>query len=110
MAKPHASAYPEQATRVPRRIKLTIAYCWASGLIEFGDATPKGAIPIMRGPEKYVRDTIEVHARHAYEKGKLLVPGIPEVEDDVEKAEALDAFGVRLRAVVGTRVNVRVVV
>lgn len=59
-------------------MKSTItAYCWASGLIEFGNTLPEGALPIVTGNEKQVRDVVTVLARHAY-NGDLLVPGIPE--------------------------------
>lgn len=40
-------------------MKPTItAYCWASGLIEFGHTLPEGALPIVTGSEKQVRDVV----------------------------------------------------
>lgn len=67
------------------------AYCYASGLIEFGRTVPDGAIEIANGPAKPLRDFIETVARHGYRtrkvKGRptkipgtdhLLVPGVPE--------------------------------
>ncbi|EME6923632.1 host nuclease inhibitor protein [Salmonella enterica] len=73
-------------------MKFTItAYCWASGLIEFGNTLPEGALPIVTGSEKRVRDVVEVLARHAY-NGDLLVPGIPEAESMDEYREALFRF------------------
>ncbi|HGB3175960.1 TPA: host nuclease inhibitor protein [Salmonella enterica subsp. enterica serovar Chester] len=73
-------------------MKPTItAYCWASGLIEFGHTLPEGALPIITGKEKDVRDEVEVLARHAY-NGDLLVPGIPEAADQNEAREALERF------------------
>ncbi|EAA9738534.1 host nuclease inhibitor protein [Salmonella enterica] len=73
-------------------MKSTItAYCWASGLIEFGNALPEGALPIVTGSEKRVRDVVEVLARHAY-NGDLLVPGIPEAASQDEGREALVRF------------------
>lgn len=73
-------------------MKPTItAYCWASGLIEFGNTLPEGALPIVTGNEKRVRDVVEVLARHAY-NGDLLVPGIPEAADQNEAREALERF------------------
>ncbi|EGF8034366.1 host nuclease inhibitor protein [Salmonella enterica subsp. enterica serovar Rubislaw] len=73
-------------------MKPTItAYCWASGLIEFGNALPEGALPIVTGSEKRVRDVVEVLARHAY-NGDLLVPGIPEAAGQDEGREALVRF------------------
>ncbi|ENJ2428507.1 host nuclease inhibitor protein [Salmonella enterica] len=73
-------------------MKPTItAYCWASGLIEFGNALPEGALPIVTGSEKQVCDEVTVMARHAY-NGDLLVPGIPEAADQNEAREALVRF------------------
>ncbi|NNN24355.1 host nuclease inhibitor protein [Pseudomonas nitroreducens] len=56
----------------------TIAYCWASGLIQFGLEVPEGAIGIARGEDAAVRENIEVTARLAYDNESLLVPGVPE--------------------------------
>ncbi|EEM1820787.1 host nuclease inhibitor protein [Salmonella enterica subsp. enterica] len=73
-------------------MKPTItAYCWASGLIEFGHTLPEGALPIVTGSEKQVREEVEVLARHAY-NGELLVPGIPEAASQDEAREALVRF------------------
>lgn len=68
------------------------AYCWATGLIEFGSEIPEGAIAIASGEETPVRETIEVLARHGYKKGVLLVPGIPEAEDQEAAGDALEKF------------------
>ncbi|ECQ6404744.1 host nuclease inhibitor protein [Salmonella enterica subsp. enterica] len=68
-----------------------IAYCWASGLIEFGNTLLEGALPIVTGSENQVRDEVTVMARHAY-NGDLLVPGIPEAADQNEAREALERF------------------
>lgn len=57
-----------------------IAYFWASGLIEFGRKTPPGAIPIASGPSKPLRTMVSVCARHGYQEGVLLVPGVPEAD------------------------------
>lgn len=73
-------------------MKPTItAYCWASGLIEFGNTLPEGALPIVTGNEKQVHDEVTVMARHAY-NGDLLVPGIPEAVCMDEYREALFRF------------------
>ncbi|ENM5400920.1 host nuclease inhibitor protein [Salmonella enterica] len=73
-------------------MKPTItAYCWASGLIEFGHTLPEGALPIVTGSEKRVREEVGVLARHAY-NGDLLVPGIPEAASQNEACEALVRF------------------
>ncbi|EBG0124404.1 host nuclease inhibitor protein [Salmonella enterica subsp. enterica] len=78
-------------------MKPTItAYCWASGLIEFGNTLPEGALPIIVGEEKQVRDVVGVLARHAY-NGDLLVPGIPEAANQNEAREALERFSCKVQ-------------
>ena len=73
-------------------MKPTItAYCWVSGLVEFGNTLPEGTLPIVTGSEKPVREVVGVLARHAY-NGDLLVPGIPEAVDQNEACEALERF------------------
>lgn len=81
------------------------AYCYASGLIEFGNKLPDGALPIAIGRAKPLRDFIEVQARHGYQSkvvdGRLtkicgtehlLVPGVPEAEGGIAKVDALIAW------------------
>lgn len=81
------------------------AYCYASGLIEFGNRIPKGGLVIARGPEKQLRDFIEVKARHGYRtkvingrptkirgSDTLLVPGVPEAPNQVVGLSALHAW------------------
>jgi len=78
------------------------AFCYATGLIEFGTRVPKGALIIARGPEKQLRDYIETMARHGYRtrfvRGRrtkvpgsdtLLVPGVPEAVDQRAGLDAL---------------------
>lgn len=71
-----------------------VAWCWASGLIEFGEAVPAGAIKIAHGPKAYLKGEIEVRARHGRGEsaGKLLVPGIPEASDQQAAGYALQSF------------------
>jgi hypothetical protein len=81
------------------------AFCYASGLIEFGRAVPDGALPIAHGPSRALRDFIETQARHGYRTRKvrgrptkipgsetLLVPGIPEAPDQFAALDALHGF------------------
>jgi hypothetical protein len=82
------------------------AYCWESGLIEFGRSWPKGSMRIAKGPAKTLREFIDTRARHGYStkrvKGRLqkipgtetlLVPGIPEAEvTGVPKLKSLVRF------------------
>ncbi len=76
------------------------AWCYPSGLIEFGNRIPKGAIVFARGPKKELCEFIGAKARHARVIGgrrgrvpgmqlQLLVPGIPEADSQVAALEAL---------------------
>lgn len=77
-----------------------VAWCWASGLIEIGDALPAdlpdggGPIEIARGPKYALKGALSVAARHG--KGasarQLLVPGVPEAEGQRAKGDALAAW------------------
>jgi uncharacterized protein YaaQ len=70
-----------------------IAYAWASGLIEFGNAIPDGALPILVGQEeKAVKEVIDVLARHSRINNQLLVPGVPEAYDQHSAMDALIYF------------------
>lgn len=75
--------------------KETIAYCYASGQIEFGSELPAGAIELARGKEKLVRQYITAIACVSRDDNKtLLVPGIPEAENE---KQAFVALAVHLR-------------
>jgi hypothetical protein len=75
-----------------------IAFAWASGLIEFGETLPDGALPIAVAVDdaqaRKMRDSIEILARHGkgVSKGKLLVPGIPEASNQQAAMKALTRF------------------
>ncbi len=61
------------------------AYVDRNGLITFTNARsiPKGMLLIAAWPnESKLREVVEAGARHGYEPGVLLVPGVPEAEDD----------------------------
>ena len=74
-----------------------VAWCWATGLIEIGDAMPadkadgSGAIEIARGPKCALKVRLEVAARHGQgaSGGQLLVPGVPEAESGDARVDAL---------------------
>lgn len=66
-----------------------LAYCYASGLIGFGFRCPEGALVIAQGPERTLRRVIEATSRHGYEKGVLLVPGVPEAPNQTKAGDAL---------------------
>ncbi len=69
-----------------------IAYCWASGRIEFGRKLPDGALPVAKGPARALRADLQTTARHGYERGLLLVPGVPEAPTEDAAVDALVAF------------------
>jgi len=78
-----------------------IAYCYRSGQIEFhygfGRKTPEGAIWIGEGRGPQFRRKVEGRARLAYDNKTLLVPGIPEANNDAEALKALSRFVDRLK-------------
>ncbi|HDS8578232.1 TPA: host nuclease inhibitor protein [Klebsiella variicola] len=75
--------------------KIT-AYAWASGLIEFGQQLPDGALPILTGDEQRVRELIDIWARHSRTCDQLLVPGVPEATNQHEGCNALMKFSDRI--------------
>lgn len=72
------------------------AYCWRSGEIEFASIEadiPDGAILFYKHTSKEkLHEAVSVCARHAYDEETLLVPGIPEAENDKQAIEALLRF------------------
>lgn len=66
-----------------------IAFCWASGLIQFGTRLREGAIEIARGRKSIVRREITATARLSYDSKTLLVPGVPEATNQAEAAAML---------------------
>ena len=61
---------------------MSVAYCYRSGELGVARREPAGAIALLRGPARTLRAAVEVGARHSYNPGVLLVPGIPEATDD----------------------------
>ena len=78
-----------------------IAWADRRGVIEFGQApAPDGMIVIARSRGRTgqrMRDRVSAAARHAYDGTTLLVPGIPEAEDDDEALDALISFRDRVQ-------------
>ncbi|PZU89095.1 MAG: hypothetical protein DI527_16305 [Chelatococcus sp.] len=75
--------------------------CWRSGEAEIVSRARDGAITLMTGPRARLSRLLSAHARHAYDGTTLLVPGLPEAEDDNAALAAAVAFQTRLeRAVV----------
>lgn len=82
------------------------AYCYPSGLIDFGNSIPRGAKIIARGPEKELRDFIAVQARPTPRGGDFLVPGVPEADNQIAAHAALSAWAkwIAIAAPAGVRV------
>lgn len=72
-------------------LRPEIAWCWASGLIEFGEAAPEGSIVIANGARSSLRTVVGALARNGYgnSAGKLLVPGVPEADGQKTAGDAL---------------------
>ena len=79
-------------------MRTITAYCFASGHIQFGKKVPHGAIIIAFGPKKEVIQAVAGSARTGYpsEPGAkdsvLLVPGIPEADNEEAKRGALQNY------------------
>ena len=68
-------------------MKRICAFCWASGLIEFGSRCPKGALPLITGSETAVMNAVNVLATHAYDGKSFLVPkGMGWINGDMDAA------------------------
>lgn len=76
----------------PRRL-AAIATVDATGTISFGFTCPKGEVTILKADdETLLRRIIEPVARHAYDGTTLLVPGVPEADDQSAAMDALIAW------------------
>lgn len=86
---------------------MFIAYCFASGHVEFGDTLPEGAIEIARGRKALVRKHIGGTTRLAYDNTTLLVPGVLEAVsyDEAEAALVGYLLWLKKREAPGSRVN-----
>lgn len=74
-----------------KNTKNITAYCLRSGEIRFGKSCAKGALPIINGPAKLVREKVMVMARMSY-NDKPLVPGVPEADDETAALAAVMRF------------------
>jgi len=79
---------PKCSCRSYYDMRPKVAWCWASGLIEIGDAVPDDAIKIAGGPLSGLQVVLGAMARHGQglSAGKLLVPGVPEADPGEEGA------------------------
>ncbi len=65
------------------------AFCYPSGLIDFGATVPKGATVIARGPEPVLKPYIATKAQRGRD---LRVPGMPQAQSVIEAQAALTRF------------------
>lgn len=71
---------------------FTYAYCFADGVILFGDCEPEGslAFAVYRGSNAALFiDEVQTMARHGHADDLYLVPGVPEAETDQHAVDAL---------------------
>lgn len=68
------------------------AWCWPSGKIEVGSTVPPSALLLGIGTEQSLRDEIDVAARHGFQPGERLVPGVPEADSPLEAIDAVVAW------------------
>jgi hypothetical protein len=71
---------------------MAYAMCWRSGEIQVHPRMKKGAIAIAKGLPRKLREEMCGAARHAYDGQTLLVPGIPEADNDEQAFDALVKF------------------
>jgi hypothetical protein len=67
-----------------------------SGVITLDQFVPAGNIHVATDWEDRLRPAVEVCARHAHDGETLLVPGIPECDDEDVAIGALIAFSRRI--------------
>lgn len=68
------------------------AYVFRNGEIGFGCFVPEKAMRITSSSTKKLRPICEAIARHAYDGFTLLVPGVPEADDDEDAIAAVIRF------------------
>lgn len=85
---------PRCSARSYYDLRPEIAWCFASGQIEFGDVgtAPDGAIVIATGPKSHLRGVVSALARHSRSSSALFVPGVPEAADQAAAGDALGAW------------------
>ena len=72
--------------------QVLFAFCTADGEIGFGPSVPNDAYELGRGQAAQLRRIVSVLARHGYEQGLLLVPGVPEAPDASTRSAAIARF------------------
>lgn len=81
-------------TRLETPVK---AFGYASGHVGFtAKRIPDGALPLAHIDTQEQRDAFEANCRLAYDNETLLVPGVPEAEDQMSGLDAFMAFRDRI--------------
>lgn len=89
---------PDKISALAAQDKTTYAHCDRQGVISYTDnADESGLICLGSGVGQDFKDKVEVLARHAYQGGVLLVPGVPEAVDDKAALAAVTRFSDHLK-------------
>lgn len=88
------------------------AYAWRTGAIDLSDGrTPRGAIKLFTFTSRRAalvgNRVLETQARHAYDGKTILVPGLPEADDDDQALDALIAWCRRVEPALARRLPKR---
>lgn len=71
--------------------------CWRSGEAEVVSRPPPGTVVLASGKRHRLQAVLSVVARHAYDGRTLLVPGLPEADDDDQAVAAVERCKAMLR-------------
>lgn len=71
--------------------------CYRSGEAFVSRRIPKGTMKLVTGHGRRLRRILSVCARHAYDGKTMLVPGLPEADNDLQAIEAVKGFEQMLR-------------
>lgn len=85
-----------------RQIKVCV---WRDGLIHFRAKCPPGAICIASGPEKIVRDIVEVNATHCWDNKSFRVGNLATAGNDDDALDALCEFQHRIEGQIKKRLQ-----
>lgn len=71
--------------------------CFRSGETFVSRRVPKGTMKIVTGHGRRLKRILSICARHAYDGETMLVPGLPEADNDLQAINAVKAFEQMLR-------------
>ena len=76
---------------------MAVAYCWATGEIQIGKETPKGALPLAFGDADALQNAVSGLSTLAYDNTTRLVPGMF-TSGNKDHVEIVLEFAERLRS------------